>query len=64
MNIFSVITYYSVGLNSKYSYNFYVYIGSQILMAYYASMYAFFIASFVKTEQALAPASIVRFLFI
>lgn len=57
--IFSLITYYSTSLNTKFSHNFYVYIGCQWLLSLCASFYGMFIGSLVQTEQNLPSVMIV-----
>ena len=55
------MTYYSCDLNDMHTYNFWVYIGAQALVGLCSSMYAFFIASLVQNENALASLNIVYF---
>lgn len=59
INIFAVMVYFATGLNDLYAYNFWVFVGTLQLISNCATMYAYFLASFVKDPNALATANVV-----
>lgn len=63
INVFSVMVYFATGLNDLYAYNFWVYVGTLQLISNCATMYAYFLASFVSDPNALATANVVSFYF-
>lgn len=58
--LFTVIMYYSTGLNYMFGYKIYVFYGTIMLMTLGGTMYAYFLASLVTNQNTLSMASIVR----